>query len=270
MPFKPKKIKSKLVPLDDISEQMVKEMHTLFLDYYEHSDYETFIQDLGDKTGSFHWRERDTGRLIAFANIKIMALPYKGRKVHVFFCGDTVCHRSYWQRNASGNSPMAPTVFAFLLRFLLRHPFSAYWFMLSMSFRTYLVIANNLVNYYPHYQRNDRKTQKLKEICHLVADHMYGDKFDSETGLVDFGLGDKNQTIKSDVAPVTEEMLRQYPKIAFYEALNPDNQKGIEMASIGALDLDSAVAYFKKFTRRVIKGVEKHKKAENLPGRSLG
>ncbi|MDJ0766900.1 MAG: hypothetical protein QNJ97_28255 [Myxococcota bacterium] len=270
MLFKPKKITSKLVPLADISEQMLKEMHALFLEYYENSDYETFKQDLGDKTGTFHWRERGTGRLIAFANIKIMTLPYKNRKVHVFFCGDTVCHRDYWQRNAAGNSPMAPTIFAFLIRFLLRHPFNAYWFMISMSFRTYLVIANNLANHYPHYQRHDRKIQKLKDICHMVAKHMYGDKFDPETGLVDFGFGDKNQTIKSNVAPVTEEMLKKYPKIAFYESLNPDNQKGIEMACIGALDIDSTISYLKKFTRRIFMGAERAKKTENVLNRSSG
>ncbi|MDJ0765265.1 MAG: hypothetical protein QNJ97_19955 [Myxococcota bacterium] len=270
MLFKSKKIKSKLVPLENISEQMIREMHALFIQYYEHADYETFKKDLSQKTGTFMWWERETGQLIAFINMKIMALPYKGRNVHVFFCGDTVCHRSYWQRNSGQINPMAGTLFAYLVRFLLRHPFSAYWFMISMSFRTYLVIANNLVNYYPHYQRNDRKTQKLKEICHLVADHMYGDKFDPETGLVDFGLGDKNQTIKSDVAPVTEEMLQKYPKIAFYESLNPDNQKGIEMACIGALDFDAAISYLKKFTQRIFMGAEKQKKTKRIPGRSFG
>ncbi|ABW66203.1 hypothetical protein [Desulfosudis oleivorans] len=265
MLFKSKPIVSALVPVEKISEDLIREMHSLFIEYYENADYDTFKQDLGAKTGSFLWRERKTGRLIAFANIRLMKLPYKKRHVHVFFCGDTVCHRDYWQRNASGNSPMAATVYGFLLRFMMKHPFSTYWFMISMSFRTYLVIANNMVHHYPHYERTDAKVQKLKEICHLVAGHMYGDKFDPETGRVDFGRKDENQTIKSDVAPVTPEMLEKYPKIRFYESLNPDNQKGVELACIGAIDIDSITAYCKKFLRRTWDGLTARGKVTTLP-----
>ncbi|MEW6079552.1 MAG: hypothetical protein AB1724_17230 [Thermodesulfobacteriota bacterium] len=265
MLFKPGKIKSAFVPVRDIPEETVREMHSLFLDYYENADYETFKQDLNAKTGSFLWRERKTGQLIAFANIRIMKLPYQKRKAHVFFCGDTVCHRDYWQRNSSGNSPMAGTVFAFLVRFFLRHPFSTYWFMISMSYRTYLVIANNLVHHYPHYQRHDAKTDKLRGICRLVAEHMFGDKYNPVTGLVDFGRAEENQTIKSDVAPVTPEMLNRYPKIRFYEELNPDSRKGIELACIGAVDLASITAYFKKFTGRTFNSLFKGNKVTILP-----
>ena len=268
MLFKPKKIKATLVPAGKIPEESIREMHSLFIDYYEHADYETFKHDLSAKTGSFLWRERATGRLIAFANIKIMALPYKKRKVHVFFCGDTVCHRDYWQRNATGNNPMAGTVFGFLVRSFLRHPFSTYWFMISMSFRTYLVIANNLVHHYPHHQRKDPKILELGEICHMVAGHMYGDKFDPATGLVDFGRQDQNQTIKDDVAPVTREMLEKYPKIRFYESLNPDNRNGIEMACIGAVDMASIFAYFKKFTHRMLTDLFGKGKVRALPSTS--
>lgn len=268
MPLEHKKIASKLVPVDQISDQMIREMHALFIEYYENADYETFKADLAAKTGSFMWREKETGKLIAFANIKIMALPYKRRKVHVFFCGDTVCHRNYWQRNTGKNTPMAKTMYAFLLRFFLRHPFSAYWFMISMSFRTYLVIANNLVNHYPHFARNDRKTQKLKEICHLVAGQMYGENFNPKTGLVDFGRGMNNQTIRSDVAPVTAEMMHKYPKIRFYESLNPNSQRGIEMACIGALDFGAAVAYLKKFIRRMFNRTNEQRNTKSVPERS--
>lgn len=265
MLFKPQKIKSRLVPVTKMAEETIREMHSLFIDYYENADYETFKQDLSTKTGSFLWRERTNERLIAFANIRIMSLPYKKRKVNVFFCGDTVCHRDYWQRNASGNNPMAGTIFAFLIRFFLRHPFSTYWFMISMSFRTYLVIANNMVNHYPHFERKDAKIRKLGEICNMVAGHMYGEKFDPATGLVDFGRKDQNQTIKDDVAPVSREMLEKYPKIRFYESLNPDNKKGMEMACIGAIDMASIIAYLQKFIRRTLSAIFKTNKVKPLP-----
>jgi hypothetical protein len=267
MLFKLKPVVSTLVPVENISEDLIHEMHTLFIEYYENADYEIFKQDLRQKTGAFLWRERKTGRLIAFANIRMMNLPYKKRRAHVFFCGDTVCHRDYWQRNSSGNSPMAGTVYSFLLKRFLRHPFSTYWFMLSMSFRTYLVIANNMANHYPHYQRQDRKIQRLREVCHLVAGHMYGDKFDPATGLVDFGLREGNQVIKSDVAPVTREMLEKYPKIRFYESLNPDNKAGIELACLGAVDFDAIIAYCVKFVRRNLSGLTGRGKVAAVPAK---
>ncbi|MFZ5563331.1 MAG: hypothetical protein ACOZBW_04715, partial [Thermodesulfobacteriota bacterium] len=129
--------------------------------------------------------------------------------------------------------------------------------------------ANNMANHYPHYQRNDRKIQRLKEVCRLVAEHMYGDKFDPKTGRVDFGRQDRNQTIKSDVAPVTREMLEKYPKIRFYESLNPDNQKGVELACLGAVDLDAIIAYCGKFLRRTLSGITGRGKVTALPSKAV-
>ena len=49
------------------------------------------------------------------------------------------------------------------------------------------------------------------------------------------------------MSPITDELLRKYPKIAFYQSLSPDNKTGIEVACIGTLDLGVAIAYLKKF-----------------------
>jgi hypothetical protein len=86
---------------------------------------------------------------------------------------------------------------------------------------------------------------------------------------VDFGRRDRNQTIKSDVAPVTREMLDKYPKIRFYESLNPDNQKGVELACIGAVDLDAIIAYCAKFMRRIFAARFRTNKVRVLPQQTV-
>jgi hypothetical protein len=255
--------------LHDLSEETVKEMHALFLDYYQNADYKTFKHDLSQKTGSFLWQERDTGKIIGFLNMKLLELPYKDRMNYIFFIGDTVLHRDYWQRNNSGNSPMAGTIYWFVIKLFLRHPFNLYWFMLSMSFRTYLVIANNMPNHYPHYHRKDKKIQHLKKLCNLVGKQMYGNKYNPESNLVDFGRKDQNQTIKSNVAPVTMEMLNKYPKIRYYESINPDNKKGIELACIGKIDWRAVNTYFKKFILRLTKSFSPQSKARKISKSSL-
>jgi hypothetical protein len=116
-----------------------------------------------------------------------------------------------------------------------------------MSYRTYLLIANNFVDHYPHYRLDNAKTRELKEICHLFARDMYGDKFNAETGHIDFGHGSFSQVIKDDVAPVTSDMLKQFPKIAYYHKLNPNAHKGIELACIGEINIATVINYTFKF-----------------------
>ena len=47
--------------------------------------------------------------------------------------------------------------------------------------------------------------------------------------------------------------------------MNPDSRKGIELACIGAVDLASITAYFKKFTRRTFNSLFKGDKVTILP-----
>jgi hypothetical protein len=253
--FKRRSVSHGYVQRNDLTETDIEEMHALFSEYYDYADYSIFVQDLDNKDGSLICRDVKNGRIVAFCNLKLTTLRYKRKTVRALFAGDTVCHRKYWKKN-SGRNPLHSAFYFFAVKYWLLHPLSrTFWFMISMSYRTYLLIANNIVDHYPHYRRNNAKTRELKEICHLFAEEMFGDMFNAHTGHVDFGHGALSQVIKQDVAPVTTDMLKQFPKIAFYHKLNPNAHKGIELACIGEINMATILSYTFKFIQILVRFV---------------
>jgi hypothetical protein len=251
--FNPPSVTHGYVHYNALTKIDIEEMHALFSEYYDNAEYEIFTKDLADKDGSLICRDSKNGRIIAFCNLKITKVRYKKKTAYALFTGDTVCHRKYWKKN-NGRNPLHSAFFFFIIKFWLLHPFSrTFWFLISMSYRTYLLIANNIADHYPNYQLDNPKTKELKDICHLFAKTMFGDKFDADTGLIDFGYGQNNQVIKQNVAPVTDDMLQRYPKIAYYHKLNPNAGKGIELACIGEVNITAITSYMFKFIRLFFK-----------------
>ncbi|MEC9256798.1 MAG: hypothetical protein VX771_13485, partial [Pseudomonadota bacterium] len=154
------------------------------------------------------------------------------------------------------HSAFPQSFFRWLLSERLRHPtLPMYWFLISMGYRTYLILANNFYKYYPNIDGDD---PHLKNVAFTAADNIFPGALNRETGLLDFG--EDACTLSDFVTPITDRE-RAVPKIAFFESRNPSWHKGDEMACVGSLDwgsfgrviLDARRTLFKKGTRKTQK-----------------
>ena len=93
-------------------------------------------------------------------------------------------------------------------------------------------MANNWLHYYPRYDKNH--DEKRKTIIKTFSNHLFEGYYDEQTGLLKFGAD--YQRLKEDVAEITDEMKMKYPKIAFFEQINPTWREGTELPCIGDLD----------------------------------
>lgn len=223
MSKKDKLINGSVVPINEITSTDIKEMHQLFIQYYDNAGYDTFKNDLSQKDAVFMIRKKDTNEIVGFSTVvkkKIDGLK-KGRNCYAVFSGDTLVDKEFW-----GTTSLHFTAIRYIVMEKLKNPTSAiFWFLITKGYKTYLIMANNLNNCYPAYDNeNDPKMEKvLKKLCM----NFFPKNYDEKSGLLLFGDG--YMKLKGNVAEITEEMKEKYPKIRFYEKVNPTWRMGTEL-----------------------------------------
>ena len=218
-------IKADFYPLDKISHEDIRHMHSVFVKYYHNADYQTFVRDLKKKIGAILVRKIDDGTIVGFSTIGIIEKEIDHKKCMGIFSGDTVIEKEFW------GLPNLQTAFLrFMIKMRIKHPaINFYWFLISKGYKTYLLMANNWANYYPRYDKKD--DSKRQSIVKTFSNYLFADAYDEGTGLLRFGEG--YQRLKEDVAEITEEMKEKYPKISFFEEVNPTWREGTELPCIG-------------------------------------
>jgi len=215
-------------PLDKITYEDIEIMYDVFVKYYHNCDFQTFVKDLKKKVGAILIKEIAGGNIVGFSTIGLIEKEIDHKKCLGIFSGDTVIEKAYW------GLPHLQTAFLrFLLKTRIKNPtVNLYWFLISKGYKTYLLMANNWLHYYPRYDK--KSDEKRKSIVKEFSNHFFEGFYDEETGLLKFGEG--YQRLKEDVAEITEEMKSKYPKIAFFEQANPTWREGTELPCIGDLD----------------------------------
>jgi len=215
-------------PLDKITLQDVRVMHSVFIKYYENADYETFTRDLKKKIGAILVKRVDDDAIVGFTTIGIVEKEIDRKKCTAIFSGDTVIEKEYW------GLPNLQTAFlTFLIKTRIQHPFAnLYWFLISKGYKTYLLMANNFTdNYYP--RCGAKEDEKRKAVVRAFSNHLFAGFYDERSGLLKFG--DSYQRLKDNIAEITDELRQKYPKIAFFEEMNPTWKEGTELPCIGEL-----------------------------------
>jgi hypothetical protein len=210
----------------EISEPELVEMHTLFNRYYRNADFKTFRSDLDKKNGAIIIREKKTRRIVGFSTILEMKMRINGKRLIGIFSGDTIVEDTYW-----GKNPLNFEMVKYMTKQLILHPFTPiYWFLISKGYKTYLLLANNFVNYYPHFKRENKQ---LADIATAYSSYLFGDYFDPKKKILDFGK--EYQSLKGGVAEITADMCQRFPKIAFFNERNPTWDRGTELPCVGAI-----------------------------------
>lgn len=231
---------TKIVKASEISSETIRQMHDLFIEYYNNAHIENFINDLKAKDHIILVLESFRNKVVGFTTIKKIDSEFQGKKVTGIFSGDTIMYKEYW-----GSKAMHKAFFGYLIKTKIQNPTrSLYWFLISKGYKTYLLMANGFKRYYPAYDGESSDQQYLKALTKHFCDMSYPGKFNYETGILDFG--DTYQSLKSEVAEITPELKKEYPKIDFFETVNPGWRKGNELACIGELNLEQFAFYSMK------------------------
>lgn len=258
------KIECMTLAIDELTAEEVRQMYHLFEQYYDAVSFETFTRDLYKKDKVLVARDHEKGKFAGFTTVKIMKVPFEwnGRTKYAtgIFSGDTIVSPEYW-----GQRIMNAAFAAMVFKEKCKRPFSPlYWFLISKGYKTYLLLTNNFDEYYPNL--NVPTPPKIQKIIDSYATQLYPENYDPEAGLLRFEQSQGN--LKNTVAPIDDELMDSQPNVAFFQAKNPDWQKGNELVCLGVVDWPLFAGQVAKEIRHVARLVLGRSKAKTKPARS--
>lgn len=221
-----RRLQARFTPLNRIHIRQVKEMYAIFKAHYEHTDLETFMADLSKKDGAILLREPEQGRIVGFSSIVTMPMGENGNQGSGVFSGDTIVMPEYW-----GSRALHFAFMRYIIRQKLRRPSTPlFWLLISKGYKTYLLMANNFDQYYPH---PEERHEDLEPLVKSYCERLFPGHYDPETRVLDFG--ESAQRLRQGVAAVTEDLAREVPKIDFFRQRNPTWNRGTELPCIALL-----------------------------------
>ena len=231
------RLSSRFYAIKTVSVPQLLEMHELFIQYYNNADLETFVKDMGKKTGVFILEDKIEKRIIGFSTWTEVNVSRNGSNALGIFSGDTVIEKAYW-----GNKDLQKSFAKKLFTTKLKYPNrSVFWLLISKGYKTYLLLTNNFQNFYPSYQVHN---QELEAIVDEYCTQLYPAAYCQKSRLLDFG--DEYQNLKEGVAGITAEMTHNDLNIRHFEKLNPTWKKGTELPCAGEVTISALLAFVKK------------------------
>lgn len=231
------------VPIADIDVHDIRQMYSIFSFYYENTSWDIFLSDLSKKTGALVLRN-NVDRIVGFSTIMVCDVAIGGRSIHGVFSGDTIIERAYW-----GSRVLQKAFYRFMAAEKARYPLQAvYWFLISKGYKTYLLMANNLFNYYPRPDGDD--DPYLRDIVDAYCEEFFPDYYQKEKGIIDFGRN--YQPLKGDVSVITDQMRKDSQAIRLFEARNPEWFRGTEMPCVAEVGWSDIAKFGLRFLRKPV------------------
>ncbi|HEU5442290.1 MAG TPA: hypothetical protein VFU61_00600 [Steroidobacteraceae bacterium] len=181
------------------------------------------------------WRARG-GALVGLAGLDVYRVAWRARIRVIVFTSSVVTDERFRGRNL-----VLRTGLRVLLRAKLRRPLApAYWLFDTFSYKSYLVLARNLREFWP---RRDRAVPPdTLAFIHRLASDRYGPDWNRETGIVRRS-GDKR--LRPATAPIDGALLSD-PDIRFFEAANPGHREGDMLVCLAPLTAGNLIGAIKR------------------------
>ena len=235
-------LKAAYSPLSRIDVNDIRQMYGVYSRYYERTEWDLFLRDLSKKTGAFLIRRKSDNLIVGFSTIVSSDMVIRGKKSRGVFSGDTIIERAYW-----GSRVLQIAFTKFMLAEKLRYPRQPiYWLLISKGFKTYLLLANNFLEFYPNPRGN--QGDDLSDVVDTYCNEMFPEFYDAEKRILDFGTD--YQCLKGDVAEITDEMRMSTPAIRFFEERNPEWRRGTELPCVGVFDWKALANYAYVFANK--------------------
>lgn len=232
------KLSSRFCKINKISVPQLMEMYSLFIQYYNNVDMETFCSDMTKKSGVLLLEKKSPiKRIVGFSTWVELDIKKNGKSAKGVFSGDSVIDRQYWGDKSMHNAGVVQ-----MLKLKLKNPKTpVFWLLISKGYKTYLMLTNNFPKHYPNYRdQNEGFEAIVDEYCK----QLYPDVYDEDNRLLMFG--DEYQYLKRDVAEITDEMKVNNPNIRHFEELNPTWRQGTELPCVGEISSNMIWEFTKK------------------------
>jgi hypothetical protein len=229
-------LKTKFVKPAKLSPAQIARMLQIMNTYYADFSAEQFHKDLNSKDEVIMLLDEAAAdyngvcveAIAGFSTLLARSMMVGGQKIISLFSGDTVLEKKYW-----GNGALATAFGVYMIRMRIKHFLTpVYWFLMSKGYKTYLLMTNNFLSYYPRF---DRQTPApAQELIDSFYNAHFAERFNAATGVV--RAVNQSGHLKVTVADI-EPSLLAHPRIKFFADKNPGWQSGDELACVARVSL---------------------------------
>lgn len=185
------------------------------------------------------WRARG-GALVGLAGLDVYSVAWRARTRVVIFTSSVVTDERFRGRNL-----VLRTGLRVLLREKRRRPLAAaYWFFDTFSYKSYLVLARNLREFWPRRER--APPADTQAFIDELAKDRYGPDWNANTGVVRRS-GDKR--LRPATAPI-DGALSYDPDVNFFEAANPGHREGDMLVCLAPLTAGNLLGAIRRLAAR--------------------
>lgn len=247
--------KSSVKKITDLSAIEAREMHQVFLKYYNNTYLNVFLDDISKKQYVLLMKDPKSNRIVGFSTIALLDLPYNGKTVKGLFSGDTILEKEYW---GSRRWQLTWGLFCVKLKIkYLRTPF--FWLLISKGYKTYMLMANNFIDYYP---RIDKEDKDLADVVDSYCNQLYPQNYIKEQRILDFG--NEYQNLQSHVAEICDNLRENQPKIRFFEERNPNWRIGTELPCVAKIETKVLWKFIRKLANEKLNSSNKLNTSDKL------
>jgi hypothetical protein len=212
-----------VAPVARLDEAARRELHALFVRYYENVPWELFAADFAEKDFVILLRRGPGGPVAGFSTQKVLRCEPGGHEMRVLFSGDTVIDKEAWGEQGLVR---AWCRLAGALK-SQRSDTPLYWLLICKGYRTYLYLPLFFADYWP---RHERPTPpKAQALLDAFAKAKFGRAYSKKTGLLRFKEAKGNLT--ADLAEVPAGR-REDPRVKYFLERNPGYAKGDELVCL--------------------------------------
>jgi hypothetical protein len=237
-------LRAKTIKISVLKTRQIQAMFHLFEQFYDNVSFDRFKSDLKNKSKVILMVDQKN-KIKGFSTLHDFDFYNNGKNYRILYSGDTIISPEHW-----GTSVLTVAFLKQMIKLKAKYPTRpVWWFLLSKGYKTYLLLANNFINYYPRYDKETPTTHK--ELLKGLSEKLYPNHYNAKTGVIEFATGE-HEKLKDSIAPITNELKEKYPKVKFFESKNPEWKKGYELSCIGEVSPVLAIIHPLKLVKKII------------------
>lgn len=230
-------LKGDLKAISSLTQGDRERMYRIMLKHYAEVELRSFLKDLEEKEGALVLHDEE-GRIQGFSTYMSIATVYRGDEITALFSGDTVIDKDHW-----GTQTLFNTFGRLLYRIMEENRGKRiFWFLITMGFRTYLMMPLFFKRFYP---RHDEDTPSYeKGLIEHLANLKYRGQFDVERAII---LADSYH-LNEEFAEIPEAR-RRNAHVRYFLEKNAGYMQGEELACVCEICPES----FRRRTRTLVR-----------------
>lgn len=238
------KLRAKIVSAKTLRENKLDDMWTVFSQYYEDIERERFESDLAKKSHVILLMDGGDKSLQGFSTLELIPGKILGKRFLAIYSGDTIISEDYW-----GQTALQRAFTGYTLKHMVQNPLiPVYWFLISKGYKTYLLLSRNYVEHWPRFEMDTPAFQSA--VIDTLSFNKFGEAWKRELGVLKFH--DPQGKLKEAVAPIDEDLLRQFHDIQFFAHANPGHPQGDELCCLGRVNPAFIVNFAMRTSRKLL------------------